>query len=162
MLLRYSLLLFLALAGCGYHLAGETPIVLPGEVQSLAIRNVTNPTTETWIVPRLRSELRNEITRRSDVVWKEVRLSEAILDVDILRYTTSSSLKGEDEQTLKSDAIISIEGRLLRNEDKSLIWSSGPITASESFAAGGGEREAGEDALEKAVRRLADRLDQNF
>jgi hypothetical protein len=154
--------LVLASAGCGYHFAGHSPVVLPGEIASLSIGDVANPAVETWIGPLLRNTVRNELTRRTDILLLERGQAEAVLQLRIRRYSSSALLRGRRDQTLKSHVTITIEGRLVRSVDNGLIWESGAVTTSESFVSDGEERSAAELAVDRAARRLVDKLDQSF
>jgi outer membrane lipopolysaccharide assembly protein LptE/RlpB len=158
----FLLTLLLGVAGCGYHFAGQTPVVFPGGIASLSIGEVVNPSVETWIGPRLRNTLWNELTRRSDISLTEPGRAEAVLELRIRRYSSAALLKGHLEQTIKSQVAITFEGRLVRNVDDRLLWESGPMTVTESFVTQAEERAAAERAVDRAARRLADRLDQSF
>ena len=156
------LLLLLSATGCGYHLAGHTPVEMPGGITSLSIGEVANPSVETWLGPRLRNNVWDELTRRSDLLLLDRGKADAVLELRIRRYSSSALLKGRREQTLKSNVTITVEGRLFRTADNVSLWESGPVTVSESFVTEAEERSAAEQAVDRAARRLVDRLDQNF
>ena len=90
-------------------------------------------------------------------------------------YSTSDSLKGRDDVTLKSSANILMVVTFFSAKTNALIWTSGPISASESFRGGSGtitstglvqtssaKREATQEAVDMAVRKVADQLGQKF
>jgi hypothetical protein len=156
------LVFLLAAAGCGYHFAADAPVVVPGGITSLSVGDVANPTVETWIGPRLRNNVWNELIRRTDISLLERGRSEAVLHLRIRRYSSSALLKGRREQTLKSHVTLTVEGRLFRSVDNTLLWESGPVTTSETFVSEAEERSAAEQAVDKAARRLVDKLDQSF
>lgn len=165
----------LLLPACGYQLTARAPIQLPQDSTRLYLDKVTNPTTETWIEPMLRSSLRDELTRRGNVTWVSRDEAEATVNIDVRSYSTSDSLKGRDDVTLKSAASIQMVVTFFSTKTNALIWTSGPISASESFR-GASEiqsssgtlqststkREATQEAVDLAVRKVADQLGQKF
>ncbi|MFP4071318.1 MAG: LPS assembly lipoprotein LptE [Desulfovibrionales bacterium] len=156
------LLLFVLLtAGCGYHFAGTTPLILPEGVRTLTISRVNNPTILPWIGPELRNSVWDEISRRSEAVLKDSGGAEATLEMDIVRYSASTLLEGRSEQTVKSQVVLVVDGRLVRRGG-GVVWSSGPVTVNETFVSEGQEREAAELAVQKVARRIVDRLDRSF
>ncbi|GAB1400694.1 hypothetical protein MASR1M66_21490 [Aminivibrio sp.] len=81
-------------SACGYSLTANAPIDLPADSTRLYLAKVTNPTTETWLEPMLRSSLRDELTRRGNVTWVGRNEAEATVNVDVRSYSTSDSVKG--------------------------------------------------------------------
>lgn len=165
----------LLLPACGYQLTARAPIQLPQDSTRLYLDKVTNPTTETWIEPMLRSSLRDELTRRGNVTWVSRDEAEATVNIDVRSYSTSDSLKGRDDVTLKSAASIQMVVTFFSTKTNALIWTSGPISASESFRGASeiqsssgtlqstsAKREATQEAVDLAVRKVADQLGQKF
>jgi hypothetical protein len=165
----------LLLPACGYQLTARAPIQLPQDSTRLYLDKVTNPTTETWIEPMLRSSLRDELTRRGNVTWVSRDEAEATVNIDVRSYSTSDSLKGRDDVTLKSAASIQMVVTFFSTKTNALIWTSGPISASESFRGSSqiqsssgtlqstsAKREATQEAVDLAVRKVADQLGQKF
>ena len=151
----------LLLPACGYQLTANAPIDLPKDSTRLFLAKVTNPTTETWLEPMLRSSLRDELTRRGNVTWVGPNEAQALVNVDVRSYRTSDALKGLDDVTLKSQANIQMEVTFFNAKTNALIWTSGPVSASESYR-GTNKREATQKAIDQAVRIVADRLSQKF
>jgi hypothetical protein len=172
--LRAMLCVTLLLPSCGYQLSARAPIQLPRDSSRLYLSKVTNPTTETWLEPMLRSSLRDELTRRGNVTWVGRDEAEATVNIDVRSYSTSDSLKGRDDVTLKSEARILMVVTFYSATTNALIWTSGPVTASESYRGAGGaiatglfqstsaKREATQEAIDLAVRMVADRMGQKF
>jgi hypothetical protein len=156
------LVLAAALPGCGYRFSRTAPVALPGNISSFSIGEVANPTAEAWIGPLLRNSVWNELSRRAEIPLLEQGQGEAELQLRIRRYSITGLVKDRREQTLKSEVTVILEGRLVRSTDRTLLWDSGPLASSETFVSEAGERAAGEQAVEKAARRLIDRLDQTF
>lgn len=156
------------LSACGYQLTAQGPIVLPENSTKLFLNKVTNPTTETWLEPMLRNSFRDELTRRGNVTWVGPDEAEASVNIDVRKFSTSSSVKGRDDRTIKSSASIQMEVTFISNKTNALIWTSGPVLAAESFRAATssqfdtGARLASKDAIDLAVRMVADRLSEKF
>lgn len=174
-LLWAVLCIALSLPACGYELTARAPIQLPQDSTRLYLDKVTNPTTETWIEPMLRSSLRDELTRRGNVTWVDRDEAEATVNIDVRSYSTADSLKGRDDVTLKSAATIQMVVTFFSTKTNALIWTSGPIMASESYRGSSetlsstgtlqstsGKREATQEAIDLAVRKVADQLGQKF
>jgi outer membrane lipopolysaccharide assembly protein LptE/RlpB len=163
---RHALLLTvlaaLLLTGCGYQLSSMAPITLPKEQTRLYIAKVTNPTIESWIEPRLRSSLRDELTRRGGVQWVEPSLAETKVEVIVHSFSTSSSVKGEDDETVRSSASITLEVQLFDRQDHAMLWTSGRVTDQESYSGKAQRQEAALTAMEEAIRKSADRLSDQF
>jgi hypothetical protein len=155
------LLLLLLLAGCGYSFGGSGS-VLPEEYRTLAISGVENPTTLTWLEPRLRKLLRDELTRRGSIKWVDDRKdAEALISIRIIRYNRPTSVAGQGDVTLQSTASIQFEATIKSNIDGSVLWSSGEITQDWPFFSGQ-EAEADQEVTRLAIRRLADRMAQDY
>jgi outer membrane lipopolysaccharide assembly protein LptE/RlpB len=165
----------LFLPACGYQLTARAPIQLPENSTRLYLNKVTNPTTETWLEPMLRSSLRDELTRRGNVTWVDRAQAEATVNIDVRSYSTSDALKGRDDVTLKSEAAIRIVVTFYSAKTNALIWTSGTIRAAESYRGSGGsrtdtgsiqksnaKREATQSAVDLAMRMVADNLGQKF
>jgi len=174
-LLWAVLCIALLLPACGYELTARAPIQLPQDSTRLYLDKVTNPTTETWIEPMLRSSLRDELTRRGNVIWVDRDEAEATVNIDVRSYSTADSLKGRDDITLKSAASIQMVVTFFSTKTNALIWTSGPIMASESYRgpsetqsstgtlqSTSGKREATQEAIDLATRMVADQLGQKF
>lgn len=157
-----AMLVIALLSACGYQLSAHAPITLPQNKTLLYLNKVTNPTTETWMEPMLRTSIRDELSRRGKVKWVDRDTAQATVNVDVRQYSTSESVKGHDEITYKSRATILLEVSFFDADTSSLIWTSGPITAFESYRDAANKREATQDAVDQAMRMVADRLAQKF
>lgn len=173
--LFYILCSALVLSACGYQYSGLAPINLPEDSTKIFLNKVTDPTTETWIEPMLRSSIRDEFTRRGKVTWVGRDEAQATMNIVVHSYSTSDSLKGRHDVTLKSEARIQLEVSIYNALTHSLIWTSGTVVASESYRGSGGtrtsegiiqetsaKREATRSAIDLAARIVADRLSQKF
>ena len=168
MWLRHSIFLLIAAAflssiGCGgYHFAADEPLVLPEGQRLLAIEEIDNPTMETWLSPRLRSLIRDELSMRGNVTWTSRADADALLTVRVLRYTVSAKVKDDMDRTLKRVVEIRIEATLTRTSDDTIIWESGPVITHETFLTDEELSFARTRAAQIAVRQLADRLGHAF
>lgn len=163
-----ALLLLLALAacpgGCGYRFAGvkdEAPFVLPAESRKLWLKSVENPTVETWLGPAIRSLLRDEITNRGQAQWVDKDEATAWVEVVVDDFTTETTVTGEQDESLKYSAAITMIVTIRSALDGRLLWSSGSVGANESFY--GAETHAARvSAVELAVERAVDRMSQKY
>jgi len=162
--LRYILIsLLLALAGCsGYSFGEGNATVLDTEHRTLAIEEVVNPTTLSWIEPRVRKLLRDELNRRGTIAWTDERgRADALISITITQYNRPTAVSGKKDETLRSEAVFEFEAEIRSSGTGAVIWRSGRMRESWPFFAGD------EDAADRAVtrlgiRRLADRMAQNY
>ncbi|MDD3311728.1 LPS assembly lipoprotein LptE [Pseudodesulfovibrio sp.] len=156
------LLVLLLLWGCGYSFGESGQSVLPERYRTLAIAGIENPTTMSWLEPRLRKLLRDELTRRGVVTWvDEQKDADALLSLRIIRYNRPTSVTGSSDETLQSTANFDFEATVKSALDGSVVWSSGRIDQSWPFFSGQ-ESEADMEVTMLGIRRLADRMAQNY
>lgn len=162
--LRYiALFLPLLLAACsGYSFGEASTSVLPPEYRTIAISEVTNPTTLSWIEPRMRKLLRDELNRRNTITWAdEQSKADATIKIDIKKYNRPTAVTGSKDETLRSVASITLEATIRSTTDDSVLWQSGSISQNWPFFTGD-ESEADAEVTRLAIRRLADRMTQNY
>ncbi|MBT8762685.1 hypothetical protein KFV02_01915 [Desulfohalobiaceae bacterium Ax17] len=155
------LLIFL-LCGCGYHFSSFSPVTLPRGYTSLYISRVVNPSQESWLEPKIRSYLREELTRRGQVRWVSKDKAEVLIRVNIKEISTASSIKGENDQSIKYVARVVLEVLMFSAMDKTLIWTSGLINGNKSFYNESEKKVATEEAVERALDLVLDRLGNRF
>ncbi|SKA83346.1 protein of unknown function [Paucidesulfovibrio gracilis DSM 16080] len=156
-----TILLFVSLAGCGYHLAANGPVALDQDQRSLFMERVDNPTLQTWLGPRLRSVLRDELTRRGWTRWTSRAQADLLVRVVIDRYSRSSKVRDADDDTLRYSASITMRVDMVSRATDTVVWSSGTIAESESYF-GNSTTAADMEVTELAVRRAVDRLTQGY
>jgi len=157
-----ALLALLLLGGCGYSFGESGQSVLDEHHRTLAIETIDNPTTMSWLEPRLRKLLRDELTRRGTVVWTDRKAdADSLLTFVIYRYSRPTSVSGSSDETLQSVASIEFEGVIKSATDGSELWRSGRMNQDWPFFSGQ-ESEADMEVTMLAVRRLADRMAQNY
>lgn len=153
------MLLFL-LAGCGYGFShGQS--VLPEDKRTMAIVEVKNPAPLSWLEPRLRSLLRDEVTRRGIGQWSSHDKAKSLVTIDVKEYFRRSSVTGTQEETLQDEARITFECIIRSSVDGTVIWRSGSLTQVWKYTPGN-EDEADKTVTELAIRRLADRMSNDF
>lgn len=161
------LLVTVVVSGCGYGFAPDKgPSVLRENSEqgknTLAIGKVENPTLETWIVPALRNDLRDEITSREDVVWAQPDTADMVLDLEIIRYIIEAAIQDEQEKTLRYEVELTLEATLKDGKKGTEIWRSGPVWRNEYFLSDIDKSAAGRAVVLQAVRVLVDRMGHSF
>jgi len=150
------------LPGCGYNFAGTAPVTLPQDVRMLYIRDVHNPTQEHWLDSYLRSNFQDEFTRRAEVSFVSEDQAESWIRLEVNRYSTSEELTGAGDAQVRSDIDIDLEATMFDSDTGDQIWSSGSVRGSSSFYEEPEERAAAREAVDEALRRIADGLRQDF
>ena len=163
--LRYiSLFLLLALVtGCsGYHFGEGGTSVLAPEYRTIAIKEVHNPTTLSWLEPEVRKLLRDELNRRGTITWTEDRSkADALISINIIRYNRPTAVAGESDETLQAEAVFEFEADISSIRSGKVVWRSGRMAQSWPFFTGD-EAEADAEVTRLGIRRLADRMTQNY
>ncbi|KAB1442995.1 LPS assembly lipoprotein LptE [Pseudodesulfovibrio senegalensis] len=159
--LLISTLSLCILAGCGYSFPDGSTSSLPPQYRSLAINKVEHPTLYSWLEPRLRSLLRDELNRRDWVTWTSKKNARAWINIDVERYYRQAAVTGESDETLRSEASITMTATIVSPADGHVIWKSETIKESWPYY-GGEEEEADDEVTALAIRRLARQLSQNY
>lgn len=161
-LLPAILLLSATLFSCGYHFSSTAPITLPRSQTKLYLSRVDNPTQLGWLTPYIRSELRDELTNRGQVSWVGRDEAETLVQVEVKDFTSSDSLKGRDDESVKFSARITLRVLMSNARDGEPLWNSGWQTGTEMFYTAGEKNSASQKAADEALRRAADDLGQEF
>ncbi|MBG0789407.1 MAG: hypothetical protein H0S80_02800 [Desulfovibrionaceae bacterium] len=158
-----ALFLLLVLAGCsGYHFGEGDSSVLDPEYRTIAIEDVNNPTTLSWLEPEVRKLLRDELNRRGTITWTDDRArADALITIDITRYNRPTAVAGRREETLRSEAIFEFEAHIRSSRSGEVLWRSGRMSQTWPFFTGD-EAEADAEVTRLGIRRLADRMTQNY
>lgn len=150
-----------AVSACGYHNSATEPNRVGKQFREVAIAKVENPTLERWLEPKIRSMMRDEITRRGQLVWTDKSKAEALFNIRILELSDGSRILGDQDVTLKYDMTLQVQMQVTSAADGSLIWNSGPIEVTESYYTG--EEDTVKQLITKLiVRRLLDRMNQAY
>jgi outer membrane lipopolysaccharide assembly protein LptE/RlpB len=163
-LLFLALITLFYLTACGYKPAGRSTISMPENLRTLYLEKVTNPSTLPWIEPRLRTALREELTQRGQVKWVSQENAQGLMQVEILSFSVSSKVKGSKGETLRSQVTLELAAKIFRQKDHTLLWSADAFSVQESFETQNESEElsAGQRAIDLAVQRLANKLNQGF
>lgn len=168
LVLAFVLAAALALSGCGYTFTGsgspqaeDAASRLAPEMRQMSLVRVDNPTTESWIEPRLRSLVRDEFNRRRLVSWTEKAKATSLLTIIIKKYTRQTYITGQQAQTVKLTAGLTMVFRVTRASDGAILWDSGEQNQVESFYPGDADG-ADQRVTDLAVRRMADLMTQNY
>ena len=157
-----ALLGLLVLSACGYSMGEADHSVLAPQYRTLAVSGVDNPSTQTWLEPMVRKLLRDELTRRGVIKWTDdTAKADALIHITIERYSRPTSLEGGNNETLRSSASIKLHATITSAIDGKELWSSGSISESWSFYSGQ-ESQADEEVTRLVIRRLADRMSENY
>jgi hypothetical protein len=149
-------LLLLAACGCARYGFGGGQAELPDDVRTLDVREVENPTMETGLPAELMASFRDEITRREGLSWAPRERADGLVDLEIERYSVTSSVVGERQETLQFSANVRLNAEIVRRADGKRLWN-GTAAYAQTFQAVG-EEDARRRAVDLAVRRLVDKL----
>jgi len=168
LVLAICLLLLSLLSGCGYSFSGtaasgsaEVASRLDPALRKMVLVRVENPSVESWLEPRLRSLIRDEFNRRRLVEWTEKTQATSQLTVIIKRYSRSTLVAGQKDQSLKLSAAVTMRMRVTRASDGRVLWDSGEQSQSESFYPGDADG-ADMRLTDLIVRRLADLMTEQY
>ncbi len=155
-------LLLPALAGCaGYGTGSDDALILPPDARNLRIKSVDNPTMRAGLESRLRSVLRDEMTKRGFITWAAPGQDTAYIDVRVERFTSTTSITDKYDTSVLQSANITLSASIHRAGTGDTLWESNNVSASQNFLTG--DRAAAEEkVIDLAVRQLVDRLHQNF
>ncbi len=158
------LLLCLAasLAACGYGFVGSAPSALPEDVRSLAMDTVKNPTLDPDLPALVISRFRDEMTQRVKTRWTDRSEARGLVSLTIQRYYLTTELSDKTDRTLKYNANITLSATVRSKLDDRVIWQSDLVTYKETYLQADSEEDARTRAVEFAVRRLVDRLEQAY
>jgi len=155
-------LLLAALAACaGYSAGGGGDLVLGPEHRSLYIKDVDNPTMRAELESRLRSVMRDEMTKRGHIQWSERGKAAAYVKVRVERFTSTTSISDKYDKSVLLSANVTLSATIHDAASGDPIWHSENVSASQNFLTGD-RASAEEKVLDLAVRRLVDRMHQNF
>jgi len=157
-----ALLGLLLLSACGYSMGGADHSVLEPKFRTLAVSGVDNPTTQTWLEPRVRKLLRDELNRRGTITWTDDSAkADALIKITIERYNRPTSVEGAKEQTLRSTANFKFHATITSTVDDKVLWQSGTISQTWPFHTGQ-ESMADDEVTMLGIRQLADRMSESY
>ncbi len=151
-----ALVVFAALAGCGYHFKG-TGLTAPVGVRTIAITVLENRTSESGIETVFTNDLAYEFTRSKmlRVVGKDT--ADAVLSGTVASLTvdtishTASYYSDERRVTITLDLA-------LKRADGKVIWSDRALSDKEAFKVDSSDRLATEKERREAIEAISERL----
>lgn len=151
-------------AGCGYHLSARMPYALPQDISTVFLARVNNPSTNSWLEPKLRTEFRDELTKRGGIQWVAGHEAEGKLELDIQSFQSGTKLEDSQEKNVRSEMVLTLEAKLFSSRDDSLLARTGSIVVSESFdpQSPADENAAQDRVVELASELAVERLNQVF
>ena len=130
-----ALLLLLALAGCGYHLAGEQ-LALPEDVHSLSVGTLVNRSREHGLEKNLAFALEREIhTRGHFRMSEEPGGGDAVLTGVIRELQVRPVAFDANDQALQYDVTVTLDLTLTRKDDGRVLWHVTGLRESDEYGA---------------------------
>ncbi len=130
-----SLLAAVALAGCGYHFAGES-IGLPADIHSLSVGNVVNHSREHGLEKTFAFALEREIHERGQFrMVDEPGGGDAVLSGTIRDVRVHPVAFDENDQALEFAIDVTLDMTLTRKEDGLVLWRVNGLKESDEYSA---------------------------
>jgi len=146
------ILLSMALA-CGYHIMGRGG-GFPGGVTTLAISPLENKTPEPNLDTIFISALCKEFISRRELEIVKAQRAEAVLQGAIRSLTTHSLAYDEEARVREHRVTITLDLRLVRQENGEILWRGDGIKRSEEYKASD-DVMVYEGRKNRAIRKIA-------
>jgi outer membrane lipopolysaccharide assembly protein LptE/RlpB len=161
-----ALVLAVAVAGCGYHMAG--PGELPGKAKSVAVTMLVNRSGESGLEAKVTNALLDEITRRrQDLVVSEGQ-ADVILSGTIDKLSTQTAAR-KGTLTASERMVVITVSLVLKSRTGEVLWQGSHLTAEQAFPVADTKPQTESNrraALDEVAKRLAEyayeRLTDNF
>ena len=155
------LLAAVAISGCGYQLASNSPSIIGDGTRTLKVKGVDSPTLHPWLPHIIRSELRNEIGARYLARWVDSGSADYEMQINVLNFSTREWIRTELDTTQLYATSLTLEAIIYDGSTNKEIWRSGPLSYSER------EEHANEKAasgyiITQVIRKLADTMRKAF
>lgn len=165
--IKYFILCYflLHIFACGYKWTASNPISLPKGITKLYLEKVENPTTQTWLEPRLRTALKEEFTKRGQIQWVKETKTQGLVQIDITHFSSSTKLEDAQKRTVKSEVTLGLEVKIFSQPEHVLLWNSGSVVVRESYTGpeeGTQRRKAEYRVVDLGVEKVANKLSQEF
>lgn len=158
------LLLALCAGGCGYGFGADQPSVLKpveeGELPTIKIRSVDNPTMNASLSHYIRTELRDEMAARQLARWVDSGPADYEIAVVIDKYTYRTWLSRTDYVAQLFSANLQMSATLYRGGTDTVAWS-GSRSYSQTYQRMD-QQTAARDLVRELIRRLTTRMRQKF
>ena len=152
-------ILCLFLASCGYKFSANNKPKFSQEIKTIAVGDIESSTIDSWIVYGLHQILREGLQNRNWFKVVDKKTADALLNITIHRFYTTTSLEGLNDVTLESSAYIAISAELVTQAGK-IIWRSGNITKTLTYT-GNNELTSKSKILEDAVQQMFFEMNNN-
>ncbi len=124
----------LALAGCGYHLAG-TGTTVPDGARSIRIEPFTNHTRETGLEVRLHRAVEDEFRRQGTLRIVTEDDADLVLSGDIRRFTSVPVAFSATDEAVQYQGIMQVSLRLTERESGHVLFENKLLQESQDFGA---------------------------
>ena len=124
----------LALAGCGYHLAG-TGTTVPDGARSIRIEPFTNHTRETGLEVRLHRAVEDEFRRQGTLRIVTEDDADLVLSGDIRRFTSVPVAFSATDEAVQYQGIMQVSLRLTERETGHVLFENKLLQESQDFGA---------------------------
>jgi hypothetical protein len=126
-------LALLALAGCGYGLAGSG--VVPPGARTIGIRLFNNHTREIGLEVRLQRAIEDEFRRRGPLRVVQDGDADVVLSGSIRRFTNTPVAFSATDEAVQYQGVMQIDLRLVERESKKVLRQTDALQASQDFGA---------------------------
>jgi hypothetical protein len=123
----------LALAGCGYRLAGEGAV--PAGTSTVAIHLFNNHTREVGIEVRLQRAIEDEFRRRGPLRVVDEDAADLVLSGDIRRFTNVPVAFSATDEAVQYQGVMQVGVRLVDRRTKQVVRQIAALQASQDFGA---------------------------
>jgi hypothetical protein len=127
-------LLAVALAGCGYHLAG-TGAAVPTEARTISIGAMLNRTRDRGLEVRLRRAIEDEFRRRSQLRVVGDNEGDLVLTGIIKHFTASPVASGATDEAVQYQGSLVVSVHVVERSSGHVVFDSPGITETEDFGA---------------------------
>ncbi|SEA47668.1 Outer membrane lipoprotein LptE/RlpB (LPS assembly) [Desulfuromusa kysingii] len=152
----FFLLLFLFLAGCGYHFPGQGG-TLPEGVEKVYIQLFTNKTSQPQLDNKLTSRVSEVFSRNNKISQVEhIGQAEAILEGTIRSYSSRALSYDSNDDIGEYRATMVVDVTLKKPNTEAPIWT-GTVSWSEEYSSSANKND--EDDLEQnAINEITLRM----
>ena len=152
-----SIVVSVALAGCGYHFKGAG-LKAPVGVRTIAVIMLENRTSESGIETVFTSDLAYEFTRSKvlRVVGKDT--ADAVLSGRIASLTVDTISHTADYMSDERRVTITLDLSLKRADGDAIIWSDSALSDKEAFKVDPSDKLATEKSRRTAIEVISERL----
>jgi hypothetical protein len=126
--------LILALAGCGYRLAGESDF-LPQDIRTVYVEPFINRSRDIGVASELTSALRSEFYRRGPLrLVDQPDQADAILTGVVRTFTATVASVNRRDEVLQYEAVLTLDATLRRRQPNEILWRTHGTRLTDIFA----------------------------